>query len=77
MTNAGSNGGTTTGVKSKRGRAVNKEQFKRETNYGAAMVIARAMLTKGLITGKDFCKIDTMFRQKYRPIIGGTQAKNP
>ena len=54
-----------------------KDQLERETNYGAAMAIARSMLTKGLITEKDFRKIDTMFRKKYRPIIGGLQAKIP
>ena len=54
-----------------------KDQFQRESNYGAAMAIARSMLTKGLITEKDFKKIDTMFRKKYRPIIGSLREKIP
>ena len=54
-----------------------KEQLTRETNYGAAMAIARVMLTKGLISEKDYRKFDTMFIKKYRPIIGGLQPKIP
>jgi hypothetical protein len=47
-----------------------KEQFDREKNYGAAMAAARMMLTKGIISQKDYCKIETVFRKKYSPIIG-------
>ena len=54
-----------------------KEQFNRETNYGAALALARTMLTKGIITDRDFRKIDKMFKQKYRPIIGGSKVKIP
>jgi hypothetical protein len=56
---------------------MSKEQFNREARYGAALAVARAMLVKGLITDKDFRKIDTMFKQKYRPLIGGLLGKNP
>ena len=52
-----------------------REQFEREKNYGALMAVARAMLSKGLINDKEYCKIDTIFRQKYRPIIGTLQAE--
>ncbi|MCL1882410.1 MAG: hypothetical protein FWF81_01475 [Defluviitaleaceae bacterium] len=52
-------------------------QFERETNYGAAMAIARSMLTKGLINDRDYRKIDTMFRKKYKPLIGGLYTKKP
>jgi len=54
-----------------------KEQFERETNYGAAMAIALSMLTKGLISERDYRKIDTMFKKKYQPIIGVLQVKIP
>lgn len=47
-----------------------KEQFEREKHYGAAMAVARTMLSKGLITKEDYKKIDTMFSKKYNPIIG-------
>jgi len=51
-----------------------KSQFNREISYGAAMAIARSLLTKRLITDKDYRKIDTMFKKKYRPIIGSLSA---
>ena len=47
-----------------------KEQFEREMNYGASMAIAREMLSKGLITERDYRKIDTILKKKYRPLIG-------
>lgn len=56
---------------------MSNEQFKRESKYGAAVALARSMLAKGLITDKDFRKVDTMFNQKYKPIIGGFSSKNP
>jgi uncharacterized membrane protein len=62
---------------SERRRAVNNEQFDREKNYGAAISIAKALLSKGLITEKEYAKIDTIFIRKYRPIIGGLRAKLP
>jgi len=48
-----------------------KPQFDREISYGVAMAITRSLLTKGLITDKEYRKIDTIFKKKYRPIIGG------
>ena len=51
-----------------------KLQFNREVSYGAAMAIARSLLTKGLINDKDYRKIDTKFKKKYRPIIGNLLA---
>ena len=47
-----------------------KEQFKREMNYGASMAVARAMLSDGIISDKDYRKIEAIFRKKYRPLIG-------
>jgi hypothetical protein len=55
--------------------AVTKEQFEREASYGAAMAVARSMLTRGLISEKDYRKVDTMFKKKYRPLIGGMETK--
>lgn len=60
-----------------RRRAVNKEQFDREKNYGAAISLAKGLLSKGLITEKEYAKIDTILIRKYRPIIGGLRAKLP
>lgn len=50
-----------------------KEQFDSEIRYGAMMVIGRAMLSRGIVNEKDICKIDTILRRKYRPIIGSLQ----
>ena len=46
-------------------------QFKREKNYRVSLAIAKAMLTKKLITEKEYRKIDTMLIAKYNPVIGG------
>ena len=48
-----------------------KEQFERECDYGAAMSIAKSLLRARLITEREYRKIDTIYRRKYRPIIGG------
>ena len=52
-------------------------QFEREKNYGAVMAVARAMLSKGLITEKDYHKIDTIYKAKYCPIIGALPVEIP
>jgi hypothetical protein len=62
---------------SERGRTVTTEQFEREKNYGASMAVARAMLSKGLINDRDYRKIDTIFKKKYRPVIGILQERKP
>ena len=46
-------------------------QFERETRYGTVLAIAAVMLEKGILTERDYRKIDTMMRRKYRPVIGG------
>ena len=53
-----------------------KEQFDREKHYGAVMAMARAMLSKGIITEDEYTKIDAMFRKKYRPLIGSNIPQN-
>ena len=52
-----------------------KEQFEREKHYGVAMVVARAMLSKGVITEEEYQKIDTIFTEKYRPLLGSLTPK--
>ena len=59
------------------GRTMTKEQFEREKNYGASMAVARTMLSKGIITEKEYCAIDTIFKKKYLPIIGALCAEKP
>jgi len=53
------------------------EQFAREKNYGASMAVARAMLSKGIISERDYNKIDAVFRKKYMPVFGDLRAKSP
>jgi hypothetical protein len=54
-----------------------KEQFERERDYGAAVSIAKALLRAGLISEREFRKIDTNFQRKYRPMIGGLNLEKP
>ncbi len=46
-------------------------QFKQEKNYRVSVAIAKVMLTKELITEKEYRKIDSMLIAKYTPVIGG------
>lgn len=49
--------------------AVNKHDFRNEKLYQATMSMARRMLHDGLITEEEYCQIDTIFLEKYRPVI--------
>jgi hypothetical protein len=60
-----------------RRRVMTKEQFEREKNYGVSMAVARIMLAGGIISDRDYRKIDTIFKQKYQPIIGTIYRKKP
>ena len=57
--------------------AMTAAQFDREKNYGAIMAVARTMLSKGLISEKDYRKIDTIHKAKHRPIIGALPSEIP
>ncbi len=46
------------------------EQLKGESSYRVSMTIAKSMFKRGLITSKEYAKIDTIMKRKYRPIIG-------
>ena len=54
-----------------------KEQFERQKNYSASMAVARALFSKGLINEREYRKIDTNFKKKYRPVVSAAQAKKP
>lgn len=47
-----------------------KEQFEREKNYQTSRVIVKSMLDKGLVTEKEYKKIDTKLACEYRPLFG-------
>jgi hypothetical protein len=50
---------------------MSKDEFERETKYESRMAVARTMLRIGLITEEEYCQIDTIFLDKYRPLLGG------
>jgi len=50
---------------------MNSEQFKRERLYQSTISIVKTMQKNGLISEDELCQIDTMFLEKYRPLLGG------
>lgn len=46
------------------------EEFERERLYGISMLVAKDLLKKGIIDEADLNEIDTIFKQKYAPILG-------
>ena len=47
-----------------------KERFEREKNYQTSRAIVKSMLNNGVITEKEYKKIDTKLVGRYRPLIG-------
>lgn len=47
-----------------------KEEFRNEKLYQTTMHIARKMLSEGLISEEEYCQIDTIFIEKYKPVFG-------
>lgn len=54
---------------------MNRENFNNECYYQTTMNIVRQMLDNGLITKDEYTKIDTIFIEKYRPILGSLFSK--
>ena len=52
---------------------MSSETFDRERLYQASAAIARNMLNRGLISGEEYCRIDTILLAKYKPILGSLQ----
>lgn len=50
---------------------MDRELFERELNYRVAMSIAKSMRSEGLIPEDEYKAIDTIMRDKYRPILSG------
>lgn len=53
-----------------------KEQFEREKNYQVSRSIVSSWLKKGIITEKEYKKIDTKLVAKFQPIIGTLNLRN-
>lgn len=49
---------------------MSKEQMAREKLYQTTMSIARRMLRNSLISKEEYAVIDTIFTEKYHPILG-------
>lgn len=54
---------------------MSKDDFLQEVKYESRMAVARTMLRSGLITKEEYCEIDTIFLDKYRPLLGGLRAE--
>ena len=46
-----------------------KAQFKRELEYGVAMVLTREMLERGVIDRREYCRADKMYTDRYQPLF--------
>lgn len=55
---------------------MNEEQFERERQYQLSLTVAKAMKEKSVITADEYSVIDTILREKYRPLLGSLQAEN-
>ncbi len=49
---------------------LSREQFERESGYRLALAVAKALLTKGLLTKDEYQKANDRFIEKYRPVWG-------
>lgn len=49
---------------------MDKLEFQNEKLYQTTMLMARKMLSEGIISDKEYAQIDTIFREKYHPTLG-------
>lgn len=49
---------------------ITKEQLHNEFLYEMTMQMAKDLLDEGIITPSEYGKIDTKYREKYRPYFG-------
>lgn len=49
---------------------MDKQNFKNEKMYQITMYLIREMLFKEIISREDYCRIDTIFTEKYKPVFG-------
>ena len=54
-----------------------KEAFQREKMYQATMGMVRRMLSEGLISLEEYAKVEQIFLEKYKPLIGSVYAEIP
>lgn len=51
-------------------RLMNSTEFKREKLYQTTMIMAKKLLSDGIISKADYTQIDTIFTEMYRPSLG-------
>jgi len=56
---------------------VTKEQFQREKMYQATMGMVRRMRSEGLISQEEYARVEQVFLEKYKPLIGSIYAEIP
>lgn len=49
---------------------MNRKEFRNEKLYQTTMNLARRLLSEGIISEKEYCRIDTIFTDRYKPIFG-------
>ena len=54
-----------------------KEAFQREKMYQATMGMVRRMLSEGRISLEEYAKVEQIFLEKYKPLIGSIYAEIP
>ena len=51
-----------------------KKQFHREKMYQATMAMVRRMHSEGLIFSEEYERVEGIFLEKYKPLIGTVYA---
>lgn len=46
------------------------DEFKRELAYEMTMLTVRKMVENGLISKEEYVEIESIFKEKYTPILG-------
>lgn len=56
---------------------MNNEQFTRSMMYGASRSLSAELLARGVITGKEYDKVNTALRKKYQQNMGAFCTRKP
>ena len=57
-------------IKRERLGEMTSKEFNNEKLYQTTMSIMKRLLEHGAITEKEYCRIDTIFLEKYQPVFG-------
>ncbi len=52
-----------------------KEEFHNEKMYQATMGVVRRMHSEGLISQEEYARVEQVFLEKYKPLIGSIYAE--